>query len=238
MLVAERVADGAHPLAHAQRAGIAKRGDRQTSLAIHLDQRDVGVRIRTDDARTQRAAVGKLDRNPLGAIDHVIVGQDAAVGIDDEAAARPAPRCVTPSAVGPVEGIGRIRADSAAPPRLPAPRRRVDIHDRRIDPFDHIGKIHQARRSRRRSTGMDGRSNRSHSRRRGSGGDGRMRGSAGDNRADKKGDDGGQRKRDDGEPFRHYPVIIRRRNASSSRTSTPSSRAFSSLLPASAPATT
>ena len=43
-------------------------------------QRDVDVGIGADDSRAQRAAVGQLHRDPLGAVDDVMVGEDVAVG--------------------------------------------------------------------------------------------------------------------------------------------------------------
>ena len=49
-------------------------------------------RIGADHVRPQRPAVGQLHGDPLGALDHVIVRQDAAVGVDDEAAAGAAAR--------------------------------------------------------------------------------------------------------------------------------------------------
>ena len=57
-------------------------------LRVDLDQRDVGVGIDAEHARLQAAAVGKLHHDPLGVLDHVVVRQDLAVALDDEAAAR------------------------------------------------------------------------------------------------------------------------------------------------------
>ena len=94
VLVGQRVADGAHPLADAQRVGIAERRRRKRLRALHLDQRDVGVRIRSDDMRAQRAAVGQLHGDPIGALDHVVVREDVPVGLDDHAAAGAATRRV------------------------------------------------------------------------------------------------------------------------------------------------
>jgi hypothetical protein len=87
VLVAERVADRADPLAHPQRGRIAQRRHRQAGLAVDLDQRDVGVGIGADGAGAKRPPVRELDDDALGAVDDVVVGEDAAVGVDDEAAA-------------------------------------------------------------------------------------------------------------------------------------------------------
>ena len=111
VLVAERVADREDPLAHPQRRRIAERRDRQPGLAVDLDQRDVGVGIGADDARAESPAVRQLHRDPLGAIDDVVVGQDAAVGVDDEAAAGAAPRGIA-LAAGPLSRTVR-RTDPA-----------------------------------------------------------------------------------------------------------------------------
>src|SRR5205823_1262708 len=81
VLVAERIPDGADPLAHAQHRRVAERRNRKPRLAVDLDQRNVGVRIGADHAGAEAAAVGQLHRDPLGTIDHVVVGQDAAVDV-------------------------------------------------------------------------------------------------------------------------------------------------------------
>jgi hypothetical protein len=114
VFVAERVANRAHPLTHPQLRRLAERRDRQAALAVHLDQGDVGVRIGADDAGAQRAAVGQFDDDPFGAVDDVVVGQDAAVGVDDEAAAGAAPRDV--AAVGARSASRDRRTASPAHP--------------------------------------------------------------------------------------------------------------------------
>ena len=105
-------------------------------LAVDLDQGDVGLRIRADDSGAHAPAVGQLDDDALGAIDDVLVRQDAAVGVDDEAAAGAAARGIavapaeTRRIVEQIRRIGRERA-AAAPPGVRHPRRGVDAHDRR-----------------------------------------------------------------------------------------------------------
>src|SRR5207245_3273333 len=146
----------------------------------------------------------------------------------------------------PVEGIRRIRRRRPAspPPRLAPLRRRVDIDDGRIDPLDDVREVDDRggrRRRVRRGPRVDRLRRSRHDR--------RTVQPACENGADKESDDGGERERDEGEAARHIrcarpeaaryaPFIISALNASSSSTSTPSWRAFSSLVPASPPATT
>ena len=76
---------------------------------LHLDQRDVGVRIGPDHLGAQAAAVGQLDRDPVGALDHVVVGEDVTLLVDDEAGAGAAPRrlAAAPIVERIVERIGQ-----------------------------------------------------------------------------------------------------------------------------------
>jgi hypothetical protein len=154
VLVAERVADRADPLTHAERRRIAERRNRQTGLAVDFDHRDVGVGVGADHPRTEAAAVGQLHGDPLGAVDDVIVRQDAAVGVDDEAAAGAAVRrvAIRPRRVEverPVEQVRRIGWPGAPlpPSSLVALRRRIDVHDGRIDPLDDVGEIDRCGRA-------------------------------------------------------------------------------------------
>ena len=83
---AERIADGQHPLADAGVVAVAERHRRQR-LGVDLEDRDVGVGIGADDLGLELPPVEQPDRDLLGALDHVVVGQDVAVGRDDEARA-------------------------------------------------------------------------------------------------------------------------------------------------------
>src|SRR3712207_9220750 len=51
---------------------------------------EVGGGVGADDLRLERAAVVQLDANLLRAVDDVVVGQDVAVGADDDAGAEAA----------------------------------------------------------------------------------------------------------------------------------------------------
>src|SRR5437773_1223448 len=95
-------------------------------------------------ARAQAASVGELDDDSFHAVDDVLVGENAAVGIDDEPAARSTPRAVATKPIGPLEEILRGRQARTPPAAIVAARRRgVDIDNRRIDPLDDVRKIDQ-----------------------------------------------------------------------------------------------
>ena len=53
----------------------------------HLQQREVARLVGADHLRGQRAVVGQLDLDVVRAVDDVVVGQDVAVGRDDDARA-------------------------------------------------------------------------------------------------------------------------------------------------------
>jgi hypothetical protein len=88
VLVRQRVANRAHPFADAQGVGIAERSGGERSVGLDLDQRDVGIGIRTDHLGAQRASVGQLDQDAFGSLDDMVIGKDVALGLDDDAAAR------------------------------------------------------------------------------------------------------------------------------------------------------
>ena len=112
----------------------------------HLDQRDVGIRIRADHFGAQGAAVGELHRQALGAFDHVVIGEDVAFGIDQEAGAGAAPRRVA-AAAARIERI--VRTAPAAlfdqPPRAAAARGRIDVHDRGIEARGDVREVQRRR---------------------------------------------------------------------------------------------
>ena len=55
---------------------------------VDLDHRDVGLRIGANDLRREFALVGEPDENLVSGAHHVGVGEDQAVGADDEAGAQ------------------------------------------------------------------------------------------------------------------------------------------------------
>ena len=72
------------------RVGVAERQRLQVRApSIFSTARSLGC-VGADDLRLEAAAVGQLDGDLLGALDDVVVGEDVAVGADDDARAEPA----------------------------------------------------------------------------------------------------------------------------------------------------
>ena len=86
VLKAKGRANGQHPLAHFQLLAAAQLDDRQI-LGLDLQHRDVGLGVRAQHLGLELAAVGQLDVDVVGAAHHVGIGQDQAIGADDEARA-------------------------------------------------------------------------------------------------------------------------------------------------------
>jgi hypothetical protein len=57
-------------------------------IGMNAQHRDIGARVTADDGRGQARPVGQRHGNGLGAVDDVVVGDDGAVAVDDEAGAR------------------------------------------------------------------------------------------------------------------------------------------------------
>ncbi len=83
ILEAERRADRHHPLADLERGRFADLHDRQVG-GVDLQHGNIALRVHTEHARLEFAAIGELHRDALGAVHHVCVGEDDAVGADDE----------------------------------------------------------------------------------------------------------------------------------------------------------
>ena len=84
---AERIADGDDEIADLERVGIAKLEHREILAALELQHREIGARIAQHDLRLELALVGERDLHLGHALDHVIVGDDEARRIDDDARA-------------------------------------------------------------------------------------------------------------------------------------------------------
>ena len=84
----KRVADGQHHIAHLQVLGLAQHDDRQF-VELDLEQGQVGVRVCADDLGCSASTVGQGDFDVVGVFDHMVVGEDVALGADDDAAAQP-----------------------------------------------------------------------------------------------------------------------------------------------------
>ena len=85
MIEAERVTDRHHPLADPHVVGITKRRDRQIVPGINLEQRDVGLRIAPDHRALYWLPSLVRDHDLAGVLDHMVVGQNVAGSVDDEA---------------------------------------------------------------------------------------------------------------------------------------------------------
>ena len=85
---AERIADGEHQVADLQLVGIAEL-ERREALAPVLDaqHREIGARsLSTISASNSRLSASETFTS-VGALDHVVVGDDEAAGVDDHAGA-------------------------------------------------------------------------------------------------------------------------------------------------------
>ena len=121
-----------------------------------FSDRQIARLIRADDLGLEAAAVGQLDVHLLGAVDDVVVGQDVAVGPDDDAGAQTAftPLGHLPAAPALPElvaeeltqSFGKFLADVANAPL------RANRHDGRRHLLDHSG-IRSGRERRRRRRG-------------------------------------------------------------------------------------
>src|SRR6185437_1780782 len=86
-VLTERVADREHPLTDTGRITVAKRRGREAGR-VDLEDGDVRGRVAADDARLELSVVEKANRDLVGAVNHVVVGQDITVGRHDEAGPR------------------------------------------------------------------------------------------------------------------------------------------------------
>ena len=84
----ERVADRDDGVAHLRRVGVAERERRQRARArVDLEDGEVARRIGADDGRLHARAVREADPDLPGALDDVVVRDDVAGLVDDEAGA-------------------------------------------------------------------------------------------------------------------------------------------------------
>ncbi len=86
---AVRLTDREHVVAHFELIGIADAYGGQIAC-VDFQHRDVGDRVDAEHFRFELAAIGQLHGDALGVAHHVRVGQNHAVGADDEARAEPA----------------------------------------------------------------------------------------------------------------------------------------------------
>ena len=82
---AERIADGHHPVAHPKLAVVAEFDGGKRLVAFHLDERHIGGGVSADQLGIELAAIRQLHGNLGTVIDDVVVGDDVARLVDDEA---------------------------------------------------------------------------------------------------------------------------------------------------------
>ena len=168
---AERRTDCHHPLTGAQLARVTDLHGRQT-LRVDLDHRDIGALVTADHLRGELAPVGQAHRDVRGAIDHVRIGENVAVGRHDETRAFAAcgrriaaSRCRDTEAAEEIgKWVIRRHARRALPAtRLPLAADHIDIDDRRPKLADECREVGQplnhrgGSRCRGRSGSRDGR---------------------------------------------------------------------------------
>ena len=136
---------------------------------LDLDQCDVGAPVRADQLAAQLALVGERHVDVVGALDHVMVGEDVAVGRDDETRTDAArhlfarPRAVAPRSArtgtrtrreeAAEEVVERVVLVESVGERELRQLRTIavralggaDVHDGRPDLLDEVGEIGQAR---------------------------------------------------------------------------------------------
>ena len=84
-LQSERIAEGQHPVAHLHVVAIGQFYRRQRAGALDADDGQVGLRVGLDFDAVELAAVVQADYDLAAALDHVVVGENDARGIDDYA---------------------------------------------------------------------------------------------------------------------------------------------------------
>ena len=160
MIQAERRTDRHHPLAGLERPGFAGAQVRQTGRR-DFQHRDVRLRIAADDLGLELATIGQLDLDLVGAVDHVMIGQQIPVVRDHEPGTdglalrplvairglwstrhgRPARAEEAPEEFGHLVVFGHL---AAAHGRAARAAGGFDAHHRRADAFDQLGEIGQA----------------------------------------------------------------------------------------------
>ncbi len=70
------IADREHPVADPGRRGVAEGNGGQRVVRVNAQQRDVHLRVPSDQVGGYRGTVREGDADAVGAIDHVVVGHD------------------------------------------------------------------------------------------------------------------------------------------------------------------
>ncbi|GAV36779.1 hypothetical protein ROTAS13_04467 [Roseomonas sp. TAS13] len=148
---AEGIAHRHHPVARAGLVGIAQLQERQVAAGIDLQQRQVGALVAAHDPGRQLAPVIQRHLHRGGVLHDMVVGDDMALGIDQEAGAQRLGHAAARPALGGTE----IAAEHAVLRRARREGRAGlglllrlldggDGHHRRADFGDQIGKARKA----------------------------------------------------------------------------------------------
>ena len=136
--VAQRVAHREDPLAHALTIAVAKRRGGEAG-GVDLQYRNIGIGVGADDLGGELTAVEQADGNLVGALDHMVVGEDVAVLGHDE------PGTAALLELGPAAGLEE-RLHALRNTRVALRLRvlllgmgRLDEHDAGPDRFGHRG---------------------------------------------------------------------------------------------------
>ena len=83
----EGIADGEHPIAHPRLLAVAEFYGFERLVRLDLEHGDIDFFVLADHFRLQFLSIRENHRHFIGIGDHMIVGDDDAGGIDDEARA-------------------------------------------------------------------------------------------------------------------------------------------------------
>ena len=137
---AEGIADGKHEIAHLHRIGIGELDGRQVApdVADDAQDREIGALVLQHDLGIELAAIGERHTDLIGKLNDVIVGDDQAIGADDDPGAERALHALAGPATEGVaeelaeEGIGEEGRDLALDGA-----RGIDVDDGRRHALDH-----------------------------------------------------------------------------------------------------
>ena len=148
----KRIADREHDVAGAHLVGSAHRHHRRVGH-VHAQDGQVRIGVGADDGRRRDATVGKLDADLVRPLDDVMVRDEVAVAVDDDAGAEAALDPLTH--VGKIlpqqrvaDGRTRLVADDAGS---------VDVDHGRSGPGDRVGERSLRLVARRIGDGLKGR---------------------------------------------------------------------------------
>jgi hypothetical protein len=145
-----RVADGDDRLADHQVAAVAQGQGLERPVALDLQHRQVGLRVAADQVRVELPPVGQLHLDLAGTVDNVVIGDEVAVLVDEEAAAQRVGRHAHD-----VAQLRPVPEQVEAAGQLPAcdELRGGDVHHRRLRLLHHLDRHGAAQVDRLRRLG-------------------------------------------------------------------------------------